>query len=194
MKEIRHTAALLLTFVLVVHCIIPVNATAIVSDDYLGTNDDLSGEVIPDSAQDQSRSTFSFPKEFESGGISHYLLFSITASNVTNLLTSNQGGKSFDRASLPSTAIYMTLNGTLYHPLNGAADMETIRYGICHFDNNSGEYVADYANTIKTGESSYGRFKVSSKLAYNITYYSFIKNVPQASYIHGSLALYYSAA
>ena len=193
MKEIRRTIALLVTLILLICSVIPTNATEITSNDYLGTIDDLSGEDISDTEQNKSRSTISFPKEFESGGISHYLLFSITAKDVSNILTSGST-KSFTRETLPSTAIYLTLNGTLYHPLNGAADMETIRFGVCYLDSSTGYFIPDYAKTIKTGQSAYGRFKVSSTLDYGKQYYTFVTNIPKASYVYGDLALYYSAA
>ena len=120
------------------------------------------------------------------------MLFSISATNVPNILTSRSSStnKSFTRDTLPATAEYFLLAGKLYHSYAGSAE---IRYGICYYYAAGGYYIEAYSDEITHNTDIRDRLNVHEWLPYGYTYYTYIKNIESGGYAHGDLALYYSA-
>ena len=106
--------SVLLAFILLVTMSVPAFAE---SSDYLGTDDDITGEIIPDDSQDSNlgRAT-NLPIQIGDGGLDRYAeIFTITAANVTNLLPSSVGAKSFNPAMLLQNATTIIGIAELYH-------------------------------------------------------------------------------
>lgn len=172
-------------------------------EDYLGTNDDLTGYVIPDGDSENSRVRDDISQESGSELGTDPLIFSITAAQVSNLLTSNAGGKSFTISQLPSSAYKIVCMGTLFHSRGDNEAIPEINYeyieaGVCYYGYNprNGEY--EYISVYEIGLTidEYGQpfersFLIDDVLVDGETYYSYVKNTHGGGYVYGTFKLEY---
>ena len=192
--------------IFLVCCLIGATPLSVVAqENYLGTDDDLSGYIVSDDYNGQTRVHDDFSQE--SGDLigNNPLIFSLTAAEVTSLLTSKVGGKSFTTSQLPATAIRIICRGTLSHSLQDIPGItgslqECVEAGVCFYGYSSmyHDYVFQSVYTtgphsVGLGQQFEGSFLIEGKLKSNETYYSYVKNTYPAGYVFGTLNLYYSS-
>lgn len=172
---------------------------------YLGSSDDLTGYIIPEDSNKQTRGDDDFSQSPGDLSGNYPLIFSVTANEVTSLLTSNVGGKSFRTSQLPDSAIRIICRGTLSHSLQDVSGItgslkNYVKAGVCYYGYSSqyDDYV--YISVYTTGPSSVGlgnqfegSFLIDGTLESDVTYYSYIKNTYPTGYVFGTLGLYYSS-
>ena len=161
------------------------------SEDFiLGSKENITGTILPDIATRADQTIID-------GGTTYHALFSITATRVYDLLTSDAGGKSFTTADLPYGCKYILCRATLDHSTsNTFASYENISFGICKYSKKYERYIA--VDSIRfyasRGVLSSGKLEVS-RLESGVTYYSFIKNsVSSSGYVYGTLTIYASGS
>ena len=197
--------SVLLVLVLLSPLVISANAIEEPSDGYLGTSEDITGYIIPEENDNSPSSrVVILPIQPDLGGNQYTEIFSITATHVTQLLTSNHGGKSFEIDSLPNTAQYLLISGRLNHSLeeNGQHLADYISIGVCYYTYSYfyDDYIYDSVYSIYYDHGYAGgtlleeKFKIDDYLEDDITYYTFVKNSYPAGYVHGTVSLYYSAS
>lgn len=194
-------SAIILIFCLLSTTQFPVAA----QESYLGSDDDLSGYIIPDDNNKQTRGGDDF--SHESGDLigNNPLIFSITAAEVTSLLASSAGGKSFTISQLPSTATRIICRGTLSHSLQDVSGItgslyECVEAGVCYYGYSSqyNDYIYISVYVIGPsrgglGQQFEGSFLIADRLESGVTYYSYVKNTYPAGYVFGTVGLYYSS-
>lgn len=173
------------------------------SEVILGSDADISGYLVENDEDTSKQSRVlaepSVPvKVIDSGGYTYYSIFSITANEVTKLLTSNVGGKTFSISSLPSDANYILCTGTLNHSLYEEVHISVpfMYGGICYYGYNylyeENTYISVFSVDAEPGVQAEGKFKISDYLTRNVTYYSYVKNNYPAGYVYGTWEIYYS--
>lgn len=188
------------SFILIFVILSPITLSVSAEELYLGTEEDITGEIIPD-AQNQTYG-IGDTAEDQMPGDGYPTLFSITDNDITKLRTSNKWGKSFTKASLPTGTkriiCGINLNHTLLdsvgHSLDGA-----ITAGVCYYgynelyneDTYKSVYTA-YVPYEKIGVSYQTEFLIEEYLEPGVTYYSYFKNGYPAGYVYGTLTLYTS--
>ena len=126
------------------------------------------------------------------GNPTAYEIFSIEGREVTQLLVSKQGLKSFGLGTLPSNAKKIICEAKLYHSLAEQTVNASMSCGVCHFDANRQIYVSDMGMDAEHGEIEYQTFTISGNLSSGVTYYSYIKNEYPTGYVWGDLTIYYT--
>lgn len=195
-------------FILILACILLVNILPQTSaetlqtdsDVILGDDSNITGYIVPDEDEDsQDQRVASDQIIFDGPGGGRYTkIFSITASQVSDLLTSAQGSKSFTLSSLPSTASYILCRGTLYHSITDIVHNEDImRGGICYYGYSSlyqkNMYISVIYKSAEHGVLVEQSYKISDYLESGKTYYTFVKNRYGAGYVYGTWEIYSSA-
>lgn len=163
------------------------------SEDFiLGSKENITGTILPDIATRADQTIID-------GGTTYHALFSMRATEVYDLLTSDAGSKSFTTAKLPYGCKYILIRATLNHSTSNAlASYDSIYFGICKYSYvNGGTYVAvdGIRFNATRGVLSSGKLEVS-RLDSKVTYYSFIKNMVTSSsgYVSGNLTIYASGS
>lgn len=193
MKNFKHHISFFLAICLILSTALSfANASEFdVQNNVLGGIEDESGYLIPDEPSTNNSSRAVHLPELP-GNPTAYEIFSIKATKVTNLLTSNAGGKSFNLSQLPTSARTIICQGTLYHSLADVTVNASMSGGICHFDANRQEYVSDIKKTAEHGITFTRSDTISTKLSDGVFYYSYIKNEYPTGYVWGNLTIYYA--
>lgn len=195
--KIKRYISLVISLCLILTMILPAYAEEIV----IGTNDNITGYLIPDES-DQKERGGSYEEDF-GGDTARVLIFSINAANVTQLLTSNVGNKQFQVESLPSQAKRIIVQANLSHSLQGVSGItgnlnETAIAGVCYYGYSPlyNDYVYISVASAHVPQGQFGHtftfnFLIQNVLNSGISYYSYVKNSYGAGYVYGSVQLYY---
>lgn len=202
-KVTKKTISFLMVAVLAFAMYVPASAQG----EFLGTDEDVTGYIIPDDEENRERVVI-FPVQIGDGSMNDYpLIFSITAANVTTLLPSSYGGKSFYINDLPYYAENLILRATLHHSLEDYEadgnslwpdlDDEVIA-GVCYYWYNNmsgqGEYASVFLLSYKEeqlGETLQCTFSIADYLDPNVEYFTYVKNHYCSGYVYGNVYLYY---
>lgn len=194
-----------ITSIILVCCILFTTPISANPYGYLGSDDDVTGYIVEAEEQCAPRAI--------GGGFSEIIvppdglpvIFSITAQEVTDLLPSRVGNKSFTLSSLPSYARKIVLGIKLNHSLKGDSYHspyldERVTAGVCYYGYSAqyqgNVYISVYKTWVpyeKLGESYLVEFLVDDVLDAGVTYYSFIGNEYHMGYAYGTLTLYHSS-
>ena len=170
----------------------------------LGTESDNTGYLVPDTESEVNKSRAGFSPIFkdEGTGSIYTEIFSITAVQVTELLASSKGAKSFSNGTLPDAANYILCRATLEHSLENVVNITSAfaKAGICYYGYNElyGEDTYIAVATISFFEEDLGKTlerkdAISDIVDWNESYYSYVKNCYPSGYVYGTVSLYYSA-
>lgn len=195
----RFVSAIAMILVLTLLC--PTTLCVSAEDVYLGTDEDITGEIVPDDA-DKTRDTGSDTVVDQMPGDGNPTIFSITAENVTTLLASRKSGKSFTRESLPSNAKRIIYEIQLNHSLADSLYMgDVIVAGVCYYGYSSqyqgNIYFSVHSSCVPLellGVRYQTDFLISENLEYGTPYYSYVKNKYGDGYVYGTVTLYYSTS
>lgn len=189
-----------MSMILVFVLLSSVTLSASAEELYLGTSEDITGYIIPD-APGETRDTGGDTVVGQMPEDGNPTIFSITASRVYELLTSDAGNKSFTRGSLPSDAKRIICEMNLNHSLADSVYLdEAISAGVCYYgyspkyqDNVYISVFSVYIPFDSFGDTYRADFLISESLQFGKTYYSFVKNRYGAGYVYGTVTLYYSS-
>ncbi len=161
------------------------------SEDFiLGSKENITGTILPDIATRADQTIID-------GGTTYHALFSMRATEVYDLLTSDAGSKSFTTAKLPYGCKYILIRATLNHSTSKAfTSSDKIYFGICEYDSANERYtpVDGIRFTATRGVLTSEKLSVSH-LKSGVTYYAFIKNwVSPYGYVSGTLTVYASGS
>lgn len=201
----KNLISFLLVFGLFIIMTVPAFAE---NSDYLGTEDDISGEIISEDSKNSNLGrVVTFPVQIGDDALNDYAeIFTITAAGVTNLLPSNVGGKNFNPALLPSCATNIIIRAELYHDcMYGFEETgwypcidEWVSAGVCYYGynplTNQYQFTSVYKHYFLHSELGIlleFSFEIDEYLEDNVFYYSFIKNEPQIGVVTGTLGLYW---
>lgn len=177
---------------------------AFASSEYLGTDEDFSGYIIPQYEGSTYGIGPGFSEDYIDPDGDYPIIFSITAVEVHTLLASSAGGKSFNLNQLPINAKKIICKANVSHTLKDVPGYiwdvnEATKVGVCYYgysDLHSGYvYIPvyyEYVPVASFGTTFEFEFNIADYLERGVTYYSFIKNMYDTGYISGTVTLQYS--
>ena len=186
---------------ILVSCLILTMVIPVGAEEFIGTDSDITGYLISEQDEQKERGTF-LPEDLE-GGTSYVKIFSITANQVTQLLTSNSGNKKFRTSDLPASAKRIIVRASLNHSLQDVEGIignlnEQVTAGVCYYGYNYeiGEngYVSvesEHVPLFGWGSTFECNFLIANKLQSGVYYYSYVKNKYPSGYVYGNVQLYY---
>lgn len=197
----------IISFVLVSAIVFIMYIPASAQDEFLGTDDDITGYIVPEDDDNRER-VVKFPVQIGDGALDNYVkIFSIRAENVTTLLPSSYGGKSFYLSDLPAYADNIILIATLHHSLEDyVADGnstwphldEMVQTGVCYYgyspDVNDYAYrsiCSFYLLEDELGETWKFSFSIDDYLDPYVEYFTFVKHNYYTGHVYGDVHLYY---
>lgn len=167
---------------------LPVYAAETDDPDYLGGTENETGIILPETRAP------AFPQEFEGGGVTYEQMFYITATAVTDLLTSKSAtNKRFCPMYLSDATDYIICRGDLHHSASNDQSM-TMRFGLCVYVKSTDSYEKVAYKDVR--EEGLYDIKVAVKdLPRQEWIYCFVKNlrpVNGTDYVYGTVAVYSS--
>lgn len=195
----RSILSIVLVSCMILTMVLPVGAQEVV----IGTDEDITGYLVPDEYEESQKERGGSYDDLFDGGNPRVLIFSITAAQVTQLLTSNAGNKSFQVESLPSEAKRLIIQANLNHSLQNESGItgnlnECVIAGLCYYGYSAqiGGYGYISVASANVPQGQFGQtytfdFMIDDVLTSGVTYYTYVKNTYPSGYVYGSVQLYY---